>query len=229
MAGKLRFFSKLFLPNWSLLVTIQFKTLLLDHRIITFGCLDFRPSEGMYPVWHEIRSSHIHSVSHRLPTMAQGQSCPVTSFCMACELKMVFIIFKRLKKAKRRRVFPDSGQSYGIYRSASINKVLLEHGRDVVGTCIAHDCFCVTTAELLGPRRYGLQSLRYILWAFYGKSLPTLSWTSKGMDSPCLSIREMDSLTGSAAKLHWYFISDVGFPGNFVISIIVGLWVALFV
>lgn len=107
--------------------------------------------------------------------MAQGQSCPVTSFCMACELKMVFIIFKRLKKAKRRRVFPDSGQSYGIYRSASINKVLLEHGRDVVGTCIAHDCFCVTTAELLGPRRYGLQSLRYILWAFYGKSLPTLS------------------------------------------------------
>lgn len=106
--------------------------------------------------------------------MAQGQSCPATSFCMAFELKMIFIIFKQLKKKTREEYYFMTGKSYGIYLSVCINKVLLEHGHDIVGTDIAHDCFCVAAAELLGTD--GLQSQRYVcLLALDRKSLLTPS------------------------------------------------------
>lgn len=91
---------------------------------------------------------------------------------------MVFIIFERLEKTTttREEYYFVTGKSYGIYISVYINKVLLEHDHDIVGTGIAHDCFCVAAAELLGPKPDGLQSQRYVcLLALDRKSLPAPS------------------------------------------------------
>ena len=76
------------------------------------------------------------------------QIWPASWFFMARELRMVFIIFKWLKQIKRRVIFPDTGKSFEIHISISVNKVLLEHIHDIIHTRIAYGFSCVTMAGL---------------------------------------------------------------------------------
>lgn len=106
-----------------------------------------------------VPSDMIQVSAHSAPKLGMANCSPrekavllATCFCAACELRTVFIIFKWLKKIKRRIIFPDPGKDPGrsqyIHMSASVNKALLEHSHDITHTCIiACRGFCVTTAE----------------------------------------------------------------------------------
>lgn len=80
-----------------------------DHGFLCdcFRLSGLQAQEGVCPVWHGLRAFP-HTFPKPRPT---GQSCLATCFCMACELRMTFMIFKRLEKIKRRRISPDTRKS----------------------------------------------------------------------------------------------------------------------
>lgn len=63
--------------------------------------------------------------------MLVGQIWPIVCFYTACELRMVFRIFERLKKIKRRIIFSDTKITWNWVCSIFVNKVLFGQSHSI--------------------------------------------------------------------------------------------------
>lgn len=83
-----------------------------------------------------------------------GTQANATCFCVACELRMSLIIFKRSETINRRGLSPDPRKQDEIQISVSVNKVLLEQSHDIAQVCVR----VWSMAELRSQEREGMGS-----------------------------------------------------------------------